>query len=738
MIERVLAHQEQGRGLGQAIGTEVRARIHRLLGGVEQQAAAQPLGAHDTHGVLRHALVGPEIELEALAQHGLVDVADAALPGRARIGDDDVDAAEGRRDRVERRAHRLRIGDVAGDAEALHLGDVAVEHRHFGALAREGGSGRRADAGGAAGDDHDAPRQRFLGRGAELRLFQRPVLDVEDVGFGNALVSAQPLGVGDHRHRRLGEVGRDLGILRRVADAEQADTRHQRHARDRIEFLLRRDLLAVVTHEVGVIVGRELFERGLGLALERVQLAGFRRGCDEGHVLGADRMVGRHRTLLAVARDLLAVHIGQDLGRTAELEHEALRGLAAANLRRQGEKAAQDRRDLRRRRGLRGQRGAREDLARGLGEALLGQGHEVDHADIGFLRRRAHREDAVLQQDQPVDVGVGAGDLGGLPGEREPRHDVGHQRRALAVEIGRQLGAVGLVGQRQHSVGMRMVDELVRQEGVQQRLDRRVGRLAVEQVGALHVHHVLVAQRLQPLQLAQRREADGGQAGRLDGAHVPAAALHTEHVERLAGDVGHARLHRRVAAAVQHQLRFAAQQAGRVDAQGEVLADSLGGVAGDGLPGVVVGPEVLHGAAYSPGSIPASLAIFTQVAISCSWYGLNCAGSRGSTVKPSLSIFSTTSGFFRLLTISPESLSSAGCGVAAGAKKAAHDEALAPVTPCSSSVATSGSCGLRLALPMAMARIVPALIWASTLGSVEFEMSMRPPTRSCTSGGAPR
>jgi hypothetical protein len=146
-----------------------------------------------------------------------------------------------------------------------------------------------------------------------------------------------------------------------------------------------------------------------------------------------------------------------------------------------------------------------------------------------------------------------------------------------------------------------------------------LGRLAVQQVGALDVHHVLVAQRLQPLQLAKRRKADGGQAGRLDRAHVPAAALHAEHVESLPGDVGHARLHRGVAAAVQHQLRFTAQQARGVDAERQVLVDTFRGVAREGLPGVVVGPEVLHGVAYSPGSIPASLAIFTQVAISCSW-----------------------------------------------------------------------------------------------------------------------
>ena len=43
----------------------------------------------------------------------------------------------------------------------------------------------------------------------------------------------------------------------------------------------------------------------------------------------------------------------------------------------------------------------------------------------------------------------------------------------------------------------------------------------------------------------------------------------------------------------------------------------------------------------------------------------------------------------------PESLSSTGFGVAAGAKNAAQDSASAPVMPCSRKVGTSGSDGVR-------------------------------------------
>ncbi len=105
---------------------------------------------------------------------------------------------------------------------------------------------------------------------------------------------------------------------------------------------------------------------------------------------------------------------------------------------------------------------------------------------------------------------------------------------------------------------MGVVDEFVRQEGVQQRLDRRVGRLAVQKVAALDIDHVLVGERLQAEQAAERGEAHRGQAGRLDRAHVPAAAFYAQHLDRFAGDVGHPRLHRRVAAAMQDQLGLAA------------------------------------------------------------------------------------------------------------------------------------------------------------------------------------
>ena len=107
-----------------------------------------------------------------LRKHRLVDLADAALPGRAGVRDDDVDAAERlRRPASNAVAHRRRIGDVAGDrerarADGLGLlgrgGKIDVEQRDLGAGRRERLGGGGADRAAGAGDDGDLAGERQL------------------------------------------------------------------------------------------------------------------------------------------------------------------------------------------------------------------------------------------------------------------------------------------------------------------------------------------------------------------------------------------------------------------------------------------------------------------------------------------------------------------------------------------------------------------------------------------------
>ena len=178
--------------------------------------------------------------------------------------------------------------------------------------------------------------------------------------------------------------------------------------------------------------------------------------------------------------------------------------------------------------------------------------------------------------------------------EREARHDIGHDGGAVAIDLGGARGAVGLVGQRQHRPGVGVVDEFVRQEGVKQRLDRRVGRRAVEQAPALGVDHVLVGQRLERGEGAHGGEPHRRKALGFDGGHVVARPLDAHRLDGVAGEVGQDRLDRTVAAAVLDEARVAAEQAGGIDAQRQVGADPAGAVARDRRRGVAARPEAIH------------------------------------------------------------------------------------------------------------------------------------------------
>ena len=118
VVERILAHQGERRRFGDAVGTEIRPRIDRLLRDIEQQTAAGALRQHDFHRGLRDALVAVEIQLETLAHDVFGDVADAALPGRAGIRHHDVDAAEMFRPILSKAVRTdCGVGHVAGDRQ---------------------------------------------------------------------------------------------------------------------------------------------------------------------------------------------------------------------------------------------------------------------------------------------------------------------------------------------------------------------------------------------------------------------------------------------------------------------------------------------------------------------------------------------------------------------------------------------------------------------------------------------
>ena len=164
--------------------------------------------------------------------------------------------------RGEGGAHALAVGHVAGEPQAAdllgrRLGGrlVEVEHGHRGALRRERLGRGAADAAAGAGDHRHLAGEGLGHRALQLGLLQAPVLDVEQVALGQRLEAADRLRIGDHLDGRLGQVGGDGGILRRGADAEQADARHQHQARHGVELGLDAADAGVLAREHRIVVG---------------------------------------------------------------------------------------------------------------------------------------------------------------------------------------------------------------------------------------------------------------------------------------------------------------------------------------------------------------------------------------------------------------------------------------------------------------------------------------------------
>ena len=241
----------------------------------------------------------------------------------------------------------------------------------------------------------------------QLGLLRRPVLALEHLELADRLELARRLRIGDDGDGRLGDIGGDPRIGLAAAEAEEAEPRHQDDPRQRVEHGPRRSDARGVALEIGLVVGDELLRRPPRRDLEVVELAGLGRRHDQRPGLGADDVVGRHHAGAGVARDLLAVDEGADRLAAAELQHRPpprafdLRRLAGCR-RRAG--SAPPRPAARSPRCLGQRRRLEHRLAPPL-QPRLGQSDHLDHALVGFAGRGAEGEDAVLVEDQALDLG---------------------------------------------------------------------------------------------------------------------------------------------------------------------------------------------------------------------------------------------------------------------------------------------------------------------------------------------
>ena len=201
--------------------------------------------------------------------------------------------------------------------------------------------------------------------------------------------------------------------------------------------------------------------------------------------------------------------------------------------------------------------------------------HGVDRPLVALLGGGAPREEPVpLEHDDRRLV------LRGDPlvlvdaalREREAGHHVGDPHQPLAEELREDGLPVRLIGERQDRVGVRVVDEARREERVEQRLDARGRSRRVEQVRAELVHHRLVGRghRGCEVDAAARAARPGAPRGSMVARSHPEPLMWRTSM-RLAEDRLPVRLHRGIAAAVEHQRRVAADEARRVRAERERL-----------------------------------------------------------------------------------------------------------------------------------------------------------------------
>ena len=144
-------------------------------------------------------------------------------------------------------------------------------------------------------------------------------------------------------------------------------------------------------------------------------------------------------------------------------------------------------------------------------------------------------------------------DRGATPREIEARHHVRDVHERIAVDLADAGGTIGRVGNRDERIRVRVIDEFVRQQRMQDGLDRRRGRTSAQRVREQLVAHLRVRHRRQRRQSLHVVERQRRKPRLLDRLQIPATALHVNHVFLVTEEIARAHLHRRIAATVEHQ-----------------------------------------------------------------------------------------------------------------------------------------------------------------------------------------
>ena len=231
-------------------------------------------------------------------------------------------------------------------------------------------------------------------------------------------------------------------------------------------------------------------------------------------------------------------------------------------------------------------------------DKILGERDHLDHALVGLARGFAETDNAVFAEDEAVGRLCAFENFDGFFGEPKTRHLVGHDAEPIAKNFGAFFLAVWLIDHAQYRGGVRMVDEFMRQEGMEYHLDRRIGCRRIEEIAAFDADQLFIVDGGERAQLAHRRKPYRDHALGLDRGHVGARGFYAQDFDVVAKPVARFRFQRGVATAVQDEFWIAAEEPGRIDAQRQVAVDAgLGALRHHGLS-IALDPARLH--AYSP------------------------------------------------------------------------------------------------------------------------------------------
>ncbi len=108
----------------------------------------------------------------------------------------------------------------------------------------------------------------------------------------------------------------------------------------------------------------------------------------------------------------------------------------------------------------------------------------------------------------------------GGDGKIEAGHHIGHIGEAIAIDAANGVAHVRLIGERKDRCRMRVVHVVEGYEGVQQRFDRGVWRVLLDEAGTQQRNYVRVGEFRGVASFEQRRKANGRQTRCLDRVEV--------------------------------------------------------------------------------------------------------------------------------------------------------------------------------------------------------------------------